>query len=310
MNINQNRKILVTGALGTIGMPLWAELRRRGYQVFGCDLRHYHDPAYFRCDVSEYRQVERIFNEHKFDYVYHMAAEFGRKSGEEFYESLWKTNAGGMKNILRAQEKYKFRLIYPSSSEVYGTTYSGVMTEDVPERVAVRLGNDYAMSKWVNEMQIMNSMEKFSTETVRVRFSNVYGPGEYYSDYRSVICIFIYRALHNLPYTAYTNDKRAFLYIDDAVRTFANICERFKSGEIYNISNRDLCDMKQVSDTILKILGKDDRLVEYKKIDATATLVKDLDNAKAVRDLDHKKTVSLEEGLARTIEWQKKVYGG
>lgn len=305
----KNVKILITGALGTLGTPLWKELRKRGYQVFGCDLKHHPDNEYTRCDVSEYRQLERIFRDHQFDYVYHMAAEFGRKSGEEFYESLWKTNAIGMKNLLQMQERFRFRLIYPGSSEVYGKAYSGLMTEDIPERVAVRLGNDYAISKWVNEMQIMNSIERAGTETVRVRFSNVYGPGEYYNDYRSVICLFIYKALHNTPYTVYTNDKRAFLYVDDAIRTFANICERFKPGEVYNISNRDLCDMKQLSDMILKILGKDDRLVEYKKVDSTATLVKDLDNSKAIRDLDYKKTVSLEEGLARTIEWQKKIYG-
>lgn len=305
----KNTKILLTGALGTIGTPLWKELRKRGYQVFGCDLRHYPDSEYIRCDVSEYRQLERIFREHKFDYVYHMAAEFGRKSGEEFYESLWKTNAIGMRNLLQMQERFRFRLIYPSSSEIYGKAYSGLMTEDVPERVAVRLGNDYAISKWVNEMQIMNSMERAGTETVRVRFSNVYGPGEYYTDYRSVICLFIYRALHNIPYTVYTGDKRAFLYVDDAIHTFANICARFKSGEVYNIANRDLYNMKQVSDMILKILGKDERLVSYKKEDATATLVKNLDNSKAVRDLGHRQTVPLEEGLTRTIEWQRKVYG-
>jgi len=301
--------ILVTGGLGTIGKPLVEELRRRGHTVWVCEPYHTNQPNFIRCDVSYFRQLERLFESHRFDYVYHMAAEFGRKSGEEFYETIWKTNAIGTRNLLQMQEKYKFRLIYPGSSEVYGKLYSGVMTEDIPEKVAVRLGNDYAISKWVNEMQIMNSIENTGTETVRVRFSNIYGPGEYYTNYRSVICLFIYRALHNMPYTVYTGDKRAFLYIDDAIHTFANICERFESGQIYNISNRDMVNMKQVSDIILKAFGQDDRLVEYKEVDKTATLVKDLDNSKAIRDLDHKKTISLEEGLTRTIEWQKKVYG-
>ncbi len=43
---------------------------------------------YVRCDVSRYRQVRRIFEEHRFDYVYHMAAELGRWNGEDFYETL------------------------------------------------------------------------------------------------------------------------------------------------------------------------------------------------------------------------------
>ena len=301
--------ILVTGGLGTIGRPLIEELRRRGHEVWVCEPYHTNYPNFIRCDVSYFRQMERLFKSHRFDYVYHLAAEFGRKSGEEFYESLWKTNAIGMRNLLQMQERFRFRMIYPSSSEVYGKSYSGLMTEDVPEKVAVRLGNDYAISKWVNEQQILNSAERAGTETVRWRFSNVYGPGEYYTDYRSVICLFIYRALHNIPYTVYVRDKRAFLYIDDAIRTVVNICEKFKPGEVYNINNRDLYDMKQISDIILKILGKDDRLVEYKEEDSTATLVKELDNSKAVRVLDHKQTVSLEEGLTRTVEWFKKIYG-
>lgn len=303
--------ILVTGGLGTIGRPLVEELRKRGHNVWVCEPYHANFPNFIRCDVSYYQQVERLFESHKFDYVYHLAAEFGRKNGEEFYESLWKTNAIGMRHILRMQEKFRFRLIYPSSSEVYGTLNSEgriMREEDVPEGKGVRLGNDYAISKWVNEMQILNSMEKFGTESVRWRFSNVYGPGEYYTEYRSFICNFIYRILHNMPCVVYTGDKRAFLYIDDAINTVSNICEKFKPGEIYNIANRDLYDMKQVSDTMLKLLGKGKDLVEYKEQDATATLVKDLDNSKAIRDLGYKQTVSLKEGLRRTIEWQKKVY--
>lgn len=300
--------ILVTGGLGAIGRPLVDELKKRGNEVWVAEARHANFPNFIRCDVGEYRQVEHVFSAHAFDYVFHLAAEFGRKNGEEFYELLWKTNAVGMRNMLEMQERYRFRMIFPSSSEVYGKTYSGLMTEDVPEKVAVRLGNDYAICKWVNEMQILNSQDRAGTETVRWRFSNVYGPGEYYTDYRSVVCLFIYRALHNMPYTVYTGGKRAFLYIDDAVRTVANIVERFKPGEVYNIANRELYDMREISDLILKILGKDDSQITYKEEDLTATVVKDVDNTKAVRELDHKQTISLEEGLRRTIEWQKKVY--
>lgn len=152
--------ILVTGGLGVIGRPLVKELRRRGHTVWVCDLYHTNFPNFVRCDVSSFREVERFFASHNFDYVYHLAAEFGRKNGEEFYEKLWETNAIGMRNILQMQEKYRFRLVYPSSSEAYGKAYSGLMKEeDIPGKVGVLLGNDYAISKWVNEMQIINSSE-------------------------------------------------------------------------------------------------------------------------------------------------------
>ena len=300
-------RILVTGGLGAIGKPFSEELRGRGHEVWISDRMHSHEPYYLRCDIGEFHQVENLFAKEKFDCVYHLAAEFGRWNGEDFYETLWKTNAIGTKNIIRMQERLKFRMIFTSSSEVYGD-YTGVMSEDVTDKVAIRQMNDYAMSKWVNEMQLLNSADRFSTETVRVRLFNTYGPGEYYSGYRSAICVFIYRALHDLPYTVFTKHKRTSSYIDDTVRTLANIVENFKPGEIYNIAGSELHDMKRVSDIILNYLGKDDSLVEYRDLEEATTLEKKVDVSKAGRDLGHQSTVTLEEGIPRTIDWQKEVY--
>jgi len=302
-------RILVTGGLGAIGKPLSEELRRRGHEVWISDRIHSGESYYLKCDVGEFHQVENLFARVKFDYVFHLAAEFGRRNGEDFYETLWKTNAIGTKNILRMQEQLKFRMIFTSSSEVYGD-YGGVMSEDVMDKVAIRQMNDYAMTKRVNEMQILNSADRFGTETVRVRLFNTYGPGEYYSEYRSAICVFIYKALHDLPYTVYTRHKRTSSYIDDTVRTLADIAGKFKPGEVYNIAGNELHDMKRVSDIILNYLGKDDSLVEYRDVEEATTLEKKVDVSRAIRDLGHKSTVALEEGIPRTINWQKEVYGG
>ncbi len=204
-----SKNILVTGGLGAVGTYLVRELRARGHDVFVADMRHHHDPQYARCDVGEFHQVERLWTGggwaqgyaptgRKFDFVYHLAAEFGRWNGEDYYENVWRTNAVGTKNILRMQEREGFRAVYFSSSEVYGD-YDGVMSEDVMDTVEIKQMNDYALSKWVNEMQVLNSATQFGTESVRVRLFNTYGPGEHYSPYRSVICLFCYRLLHDIP---------------------------------------------------------------------------------------------------------------
>lgn len=301
-------KILVTGGLGAVGKPLSEELKRRDNEVWIADRLHSSESNYIRCDVGEFHQVEDLLTAEQFDYVYHLAAEFGRRNGEDFYENLWKTNAIGTKHIIRMQERLKFRMIITSSSEVYGD-YRQVMSEDVMDKVAIRQMNDYAMTKWVNEMQVLNSADRFGTETVRVRLFNTYGPGEYYSEYRSAICVFIYRALHNLPYTVYAKHRRTSSYIDDTVSTLANISGKFKPGAVYNIAGSELHDMKQVSDIVLKYLGRDDSLVEYKDAQLDTTLFKRVDTSRAVRELGHKSTVSLEKGIPMTIEWQKEVYG-
>ena len=300
-------KILVTGGLGIVGRPLVKELRNRNHDVWVCDLPHHHDSQYIRCDVSKYRQLERIFNEHQFDYVYHLAAEFGRWNGEDYYENLWMTNVIGTKHLIRLQERDKFRMIFFSSSEVYGD-YDGVMTEDVMDKVEIKQLNDYAMTKWVGEMQVLNSAALYGTETVRVRLFNTYGPGEYYSPYRSVICLFIYRALHDIPYTVYLDHHRTSTYITDTVRTLANIVDNFKPGEVYNIGGMEYHDIKTLSDIILDYLGKDDSLVTYKEAEPLTTRDKRVDITKAIRDLKLETKVSLREGIPKTIEWMKKIY--
>jgi len=301
-------KILVTGGLGFIGSNLVSELERRGHDPWVCDLMNSGMPNYTRCDVSKYRQVERLFEDRDFDYVYHAAAEYGRWNGEDYYENLWLTNAVGTKNILRMQEKNKFRMIFFGSAEVYGD-YDGVMSEDVMDKVPIKQMNDYAIAKWVNELQIMNSAAMFGTETVRVRLFNVYGPGEHYTPYRGWIPRFICKALRDEPYRVYLGHKRTLEYVADICRTLANIIENFKAGEVYNLGGDEQYEVKYVSDLILKYLGKTDSKVTYKEAEPFTTKVKTPDSSKAKGDLGFKLNVPIEKGMQNTVEWFKGLYG-
>lgn len=304
---DRGKKVLITGGLGFIGSHLVRELEKRMHKVWICDLMHSWKPNYVRCDVSKYRQVERLFQEHDFDFVYHAAAEYGRWNGEDYYENLWMTNVVGTKNILRIQEKKKFRMIFFGSAEVYGD-YDGVMSEDVMDKVPIKQMNDYAIAKWVNELQIMNSAAMFETQTVRVRLLNVYGPGEHYTPYRGFIPKFIYKALHDEPYTVYLGHKRTLEYVEDVCRTLANIIDNFKPSEVYNLGGDKQYEIKYISDLILKYLEKEHFEVTYKEAEPFTTKIKTPDSSKAKRDLDFKLTIQVEEGLRKTVEWFKKLY--
>src|SRR5579872_2892275 len=118
-------KVLVTGGAGFIGTNLVNVLKKKSHDVWICDLLHNHLENYLRADVSKIRQLEKIFESHKFDFVYHLAAEYGRWNGEDYYENLWNTNVIGTKNMIRMQERFKFKMIAFSSSEVYGD-YEGI----------------------------------------------------------------------------------------------------------------------------------------------------------------------------------------
>ncbi|MDM7998645.1 MAG: NAD(P)-dependent oxidoreductase [Dehalococcoidia bacterium] len=300
-------RVLVTGGAGFIGSNLVPELRGRGHEVWVCDKGHSGAENYVRCDVSEFRQLERLLESQRFDYVYHLAAEYGRWNGEDYYENLWRTNVIGTKNIIRLQEKQKFRMIFFSSAEVYGD-YEGVMSEDVMEKVPLKQMNDYAMTKWVGEMQVLNSAAMFGTETVRVRPVNAYGPHEHYSPYRGVIPVLIHKALRRQPYTVYLGHRRIFDYVEDTCRTFANILDNFIPGEVYNVGGKEEWehDIKYISDLILNCLGMDDSRVTYKEAEPFTTKTKHMDFSKARRDLKHAPRVPIEEGIPKTIEWTRR----
>jgi dTDP-glucose 4,6-dehydratase len=313
-------QILVTGGLGTVGAGLIQVLRGRGHHVVSCDRFHaadevgfslrsdLEDPLYARADVGEFRQIERVFERlGPFDYVYHCAAEFGRWNGEDFYESLWRTNAVGTKNIIRLQERLRFRLIHFSSSEVYGD-WPNVMLESVMDEYEIKQLNDYAMTKWVNEMQIRNSITQYGTESIVVRLFNTYGPGEYYSPYRSVNCRFLYCALHGLPWTVFRGHSRTSTYLADTVRTLANIVDNFKPSETYNIGGCDPHSIEELSDVVLKVTGASPKLVEHSDSEVLTTLIKKVDTSKSVRDLGHTNSYSLEDGMRLTADWMRHVY--
>lgn len=314
-------RILITGSKGVVGSFLTKMLTERGHSVFGIGRHHatgeigWEHPmaktefTYSRCDVSDFRQLERIFEKAgPFDFVYHTAAEFGRWNGEDYYEQVWRVNAIGTKNVIRLQEKHKFKLIHFSSSEVYGD-YDGIMKEDVMENIEIKQLNDYAMSKWVNEMQIRNSAIQHGTESVVVRLFNTYGPGEWYHPYRSVNAKFCYHALHGLPITVYRGHFRTSTYLEDTCRTLSNIVNNFKPGEVYNIGGTEYHDIETLAKIIWEYTGADQKLINYQESEILTTKSKKLDVSKAVRDLDHKLSATLEEGVKRTIDWMRDYYG-
>ncbi|MFA0823675.1 MAG: NAD-dependent epimerase/dehydratase family protein [Methanomethylovorans sp.] len=304
--------ILVTGGAGFIGTNLVNELKSRGHEVLAVDLCNNERENYIRADVRNYRQLERILEKNKFDYVYHLAAEYGRWNGEDYYENLWQTNVVGTKHMLRLQEKLKFRMIFYSSAEVYGD-YTGIMTEDVMENNPIKQTyqmNDYAITKWAGELMCMNSATMFGTETVRVRPVNCYGPYEHYTPYRGFIPKFIYHALFNRPYTVYNGHKRIIDFVSDSCNTWANIVDNFIPGEVYNVAGKPEWEkeIKEYSDIVLKAVGVDDSIVTYQKAESFTTKVKTIDCSKAIRDLKHNPKVSPEEGIKRTVEWMKQYY--
>ena len=154
----------------------------------------------------------------------------------------------------------------------------------------------------------MNFEKRFGNECMRLRFFNAYGPGEYYHHYRSVVCLFCYRALFGIPWQVYEGYHRVFMYIDDFIPSLANACEKFEPGEVVNIGGVEFRSARELSDLILNYTGADSNLVSYLPEDKHNILNKRPDIEKAKKKFAHNPKITLEEGVPRTIDWMKSVY--
>lgn len=98
--------------------------------------------------------------------------------------------------------------------------------------------------------------------------------------------------------------------MEDSCWTWANIVDNFIPGEVYNVGGRPEWekDIKEYSDLILKVVGRDDAIVSYREAEPFTTKVKHMDFFKAERDLHHNPKVPPEEGIKKTVSWMKDFY--
>lgn len=303
-------KILITGSQGFLGTVLKRELRRRGHKVFGCDLMHSDDPQEMRADVADYRQLEQAFIESVPDLVYHFGAEFGRINGKNFPEMLWRSNCLGTHNVIQLCWQASAHLVFASSSEAYGNLAENhELSESLLTTHVPRFHNEYALSKFSNEKQIEIGIDRGLNATI-LRFFNAYGPGEHYSPYRSVVCLFAYRLLNNLPITVYRNYRRTLMYIDDWTNTVANVADKHKSlpnGSVFNIASEESCKVDELAEMIRKLTHSRSRISYQSKELANVTDKRpDISRAKSI--LGHKPAILLEQGIPLTLEWMRKRY--
>lgn len=304
----------VTGALGTLGRPLVAALRERGHDVSGCDLRHSSDARIVRADVSDMWQLHAAASGLAMTRgdraIVHLAAEFGRLNGRAYPRECWLHNCVGMRNVLRIAQEFDARVVFASSSEIYGAPPDNgePWHEWITEQSPVWPANDYAISKWANEMQCRNAIRDGVPVTI-LRFFNAYGPGEEYHPYRSVVALFCYRLLHGLPIRVYRDYHRVFQYIDDFIPTLANACELEAQPHPINIGGEEYRSVEDLAEIVLAETRADRSLVQYEDTDVTNTVNKRPDIARARTLLGHDPKVTLEEGVRRTVEWMRAFYG-
>ena len=332
-------KILVTGSAGFIGSALSIKLLDRGDSVIGIDNHNdYYDPdlkearvarhinrenyTHIRMDIEDGKIVEEFFQEHQFDGVINLAAQAGVRYSIENPLAYINTNMVGFGHILEGCRHNDIgHLVYASSSSVYGSNTK--MPFSVHDNVDHPLSL-YAASKKANELMAHTYSHLYDLSTTGLRFFTVYGPWG-----RPDMALFKFTkailAGEKIQVFNYGKHRRDFTYVDDIVEGVIRVLDKPAqskpnwSGDnpdsgtsrapwrVYNIGNNSPVELMDYIKAIEDDLGikADKELLPIQPGDVPDTYA---DVTDLVRDFDYKPTTTINQGVAKFIEWYKNYY--
>ncbi|MDF2521870.1 MAG: NAD-dependent epimerase/dehydratase [Clostridia bacterium] len=318
-------KYLVTGAAGFIGSHLCTELLKQGNQVWGLDdlssgklenIEHLKGNPNFEFVISCISN-EAILQEliKKVDVIYHLAAIVGVKRYVEDPVKVIDVNLCYTSRLLELAWKHDKKVVLASTSEVYGKS-DKVPFKEEDNRIYGSSTIDrwcYAISKTADEHLCFGYAKK-GMPVVILRFFNAYGPRTNSWAYGGVVTRFINQALKGEPLTVHGNgtQTRCFTYIDDIIKgTIEAGRVREAEGKIFNLGNRNEISILDLANKILEISGKNGSIVFQCYEEFYGSSYEDIprrspDITAAEKILGYCPTISLEDGLKKTIEWYSK----
>ena len=312
-------KVLVTGGGGFVGSHLSEALLARGDEVFILEpggthkVRHLLGHERFRIVRDSVMSMDILDSLiAQVDLVYHLAAVVGVEHyvGDP-YEVL-NVNVNGTQNVLKVAFKYGRKVIFSSTSEVYGRNPKLPWSED-DDRVLGSTRIDrwcYSTSKAVGE-HFCFAYHKLGLPVTITRYFNVYGPRLDKIDVGRIITIFMGQLLRGDPLTVIGDGKqtRCFTYIDDAVRaTIAAGTAEGTNGQVFNIGTDVETSILDLAKLMIAVSGSPSTIRFVSKEEVYGTSYEDI--ARRVPDATRMREVlgveaamPLREGIERTIEW-------
>lgn len=297
-------RILVTGAKGFIGSHLVPELVKGGHYVIETDIED--------GDLRLEHVASEIIDYHRPEIVIHLAAQVGRVFGEDDLDRTITTNALATSRVAQACKSFDARLVYCSTSEVYGDQGDELCVEGEDEALP---HNMYGLSKrWGEEAARLYAPEGLQI----VRLSMPYGPGLPAGRGRAALINFLWNAAHNKPLTVHRGGKRSWCWIGDTVRGFRMVIERGEQAVsarlseqgvgVFNIGRDDNeAWMIEVAYAACEIVGAPFSLIKEVEAPYNQTVVKRLSTQKLF-DLGWKPEVSLQEGMQLTWDVMRTSY--
>jgi nucleoside-diphosphate-sugar epimerase len=311
MNLERSfggRRVLVTGGAGFVGGALVQRLVAAGARVTVLDDlftgRAETVPAqaeFVEGSVTNQELVHKLVR--RASVVFHMAARniiASTKNPRDDFE----TNIGGTLNVLlAARDSALERVVYTSSTSVYGNPRSIPINED-DQVVAL---SPYAVSKFSGELYCHAFYESYGLPVAVVRYSNVYGRGQRPDNpYCGVVSKFLMSARAGEPLSVHGDGEqtRDFTYIDDAVEAtvLAAIHPRAE-GEVFNVGTGIETSVNQLARLVCAAMERPCEIVHIDRRDVDNIRRRVVNIEKARRMLRWSPQVTLEHGLQQTVEW-------
>jgi len=334
-------KILVTGTAGFIGSHLAQRLLDRGDEVVGLDnLNDYYDvtlkqarlarfaehPNYthITADLADRAAVESAFAAHTPQRVVNLAAQAGVRYAAENPHVYVASNVTGFLHILEGCRHHGVEhLVYASTSSVYGANTKMPFTEHRATEHPLTL---YAATKKANEQMAHSYAHLYGIPCTGLRFFTVYGP---WGRPDMALFLFTKAILDGQPIKVFNHGhhKRSFTYVDDIVegviRTLDTVPgtnpdwngmapDPATSGvapyRIYNIGNEQPVELLRYIEVLEDCLG---RKAQMQMLPLQAGDVPDTeaDVSDLIASVDYRPTVSVEDGVARFVDWYRGYYG-
>eukprot|EP00927_Polykrikos_kofoidii_P061916 TRINITY_DN56743_c0_g1_i1.p1 TRINITY_DN56743_c0_g1~~TRINITY_DN56743_c0_g1_i1.p1 ORF type:complete len:477 (+),score=95.21 TRINITY_DN56743_c0_g1_i1:88-1518(+) len=332
----RSRTALVTGAAGFVGSHVARHCRDLGMSVIAIDDLSggfkSNIPAgveFLQGDIKDPLFLERVFNERRIDFVYHLAA-YAAEGLSHFIRSFnYRTNLVGSVELLNQALKGNVSsFVFTSSIAVYGSINDlsqmqnpnrslstsghkprtkvevrGLTEEDQPTPE-----DPYGIAKLAFELDLKAAHELFGLNYVVFRPHNVYGPHQNMFDkYRNVVGIFINQIHHEKPITVFGDGEqvRAFSYIDDVAPAIARgPLVPSARNQVFNVGADKPYTVNELATAISKAMGSPGHPIvkEPARLEVEVA-VSTHDKVKA--HFPSPPAMSLEDGLARTVAWYR-----